>query len=198
MIDGLSLAPSIALIALWTVTLISDLRHRRIAIPVLLALASLALIGQTWPWWLLTGAMLLWPSRRSAIMLAPIAIGVGVVTNSPAPGMAIAAGSVAWALGWWGGADSIALAALGLRHGLIGVLVGASAVSIVGLLVMLRRRRAFIGLLTVIPEAITLQARDSVEIPADAELPAAAALAVPGLVLSIYNLIILLLRGQYA
>ena len=198
MTDGLMLVPSIALIALWTVTLISDLRHRRIAIPVLLALASLALIGQTWPWWLLTGAMLLWPSRRSAIMLAPIAIGVGVVTNSPAPGMAIAAGSVAWALGWWGGADSIALAALGLRHGLIGVLVGASAVSIAGLLVMLRRRRAFIGLLTVIPEAIALQARDSAEIPAEAELPAAAALAVPGLVLSIYNLIILLLRGQYA
>ena len=196
--DWLGQAQSVALGTLWIVTLISDLRHRRIAIPVLLALAGLALIGQTWPWWLLTGAMLLWPSRRSAIMLAPIAIGVGVVTNSSAPGMAIAAGSVAWALGWWGGADSIALAALGLRHGLIGVLVGASAVSIAGLLVMLRRRRAFIGLLTVIPEAIALQARDSAEIPAEAELPAAAALAVPGLVLSIYNLIILLLRGQYA
>jgi len=189
MIDGLILARSVALIALWTVTLISDLRHRRIAIPALLALTGLSLIGQSWPWWLLTGAMLLWPSRRSAILLAPIAIGVGVATNSPAPGMAIAAGSVAWALSWWGGADSIALAALGLRHGLIGVMVGASAVSIAGLLVMLRRRRTLIGLLTVIPEAIALQARDSAEIPAEAELPAAAVLAVAGLMLEIVTVV---------
>lgn len=189
MIDGLILAPSIALLALWTVTLISDLRHRSIAIPALLALTVLSLIGQTWPWWLLTSAMLLWPSRRSAILLAPIAIGVGVVTNSPAPGMAIAAGSAAWALGWWGGADSIALAVLALRYGLIGVLVGASAVSIIGLLVMLRRRRTLLGLLTVIPEAIALQARDSAEIPAEAELPAAAVLAVAGLVLEIVTVV---------
>ena len=139
----------------------------------------LSLIGQAWPWWLLTSGMLLWPSRRSAIMLTPIALGIGVAMNTPAPAIAIAAGSAAWALGWWGGADSIATA-------------------ITGLLVMLFRRRAFIGLLSVLPEAIELKARDSVEIPAEAEMPAAAALAVPGMLLSAYPLIILLTRGLYA
>ncbi len=198
MADLLFIARLIAFGVLWIVVLIGDLRQRRIPIPVLLALMILSLLGQAWPWWLLAGAMLLWPSRRSAIMLAPIALGIGVVTDSPAPAMAIAAGSAAWAFGWWGGADSIALAALGLWHGLIGLIVGAIATAIAGLLVMLLRRRAFIGLLSVLPEAIALQARDSVEIPAEAEMPAAAALAVPGILLSVYPLIILLTRGLYA
>lgn len=182
MADEMLIAQSMILMALWFVTLSGDLRHRRVPMPVLLALVILSLIDQVWPWWLLTGAMLLWPSRRSAIMLAPVAIGVGVVTNSPAPAMAIAAGSVAWALGWWGGADSIALAALGLRHGLIGLIVGALATAVAGLLIMLIRamphaplerewltrcRRALVGLLSVLPEAIALQARDAAEIPAE-------------------------------
>jgi hypothetical protein len=64
------------------------------------------------------------------------------------------AGSAAWALGWWGGADSIALATLGLWQGLIGLIVGAIATAVAGLLVMVFRRRAFIGLLSVLPEAI--------------------------------------------
>jgi hypothetical protein len=189
---------SITLGVLWMVVLIGDLRRRRIPIPVLLALMILSLIGQAWPWWLLASGMLLWPSRRSAIILAPVALGIGVVTNSPAPAMAIAAGSAAWALGWWGGADSIALAALGLWHGLIGLIVGAIATAIAGLAIMVIRKRAFIGLLSVLPEAISLQARDSVEIPAEAEMPAAAALAVPGMLLSAYPLVILLTRGLYA
>jgi Flp pilus assembly protein protease CpaA len=183
---------------LWAVVLIGDLCRRRVPIPVLLALMLLSLIGQAWPWWLLAGGMLLWPSRRSAIMLVPIALGIGVVMDTPAPAIAIAAGSAAWALGWWGGADSIALAALGLWHGLIGLIVGAIATAIAGLLVMLFRRRTFIRLLSVLPEAISLQARDSVEIPDEAEMPAAAALAVPGLLLSAYPLVILLTRGPYA
>jgi hypothetical protein len=170
---------------LWLAAMVEDLRRRHVPILVLLALMVSALSDQAWPWWVVTGAMLLWPSRRSALVLVPIALGVGVVTNSSAPAMAIAAGSAAWALGWWGGADSIALAALGLRHGLIGLIVGAIATAIAGLAVMLRRRRAFVGLLSVLPEAIGLQARDSVEIPAEAEMPAAAALAVAGLVLEI-------------
>lgn len=190
MADELRIAQSVILMALWFVTLSSDLRHRRVPMPVLLALVMLSLIDQVWPWWLLTGAMLLWPSRRSAIMLAPVAIGAGVVTNSPAPAMAIAAGSVAWALGWWGGADSIALAALGLRHGLIGLITGAIATAIAGLLVMLVRRRALVGLLSVLPEAIALQPRDAAEIPAEAEMPAAAALAVAGVVLEIGSWIV--------
>jgi Flp pilus assembly protein protease CpaA len=196
--DQLDVARSIAFGMLWVVVLIGDLRQRRVPIPVLLALMILSLVGQAWPWWLLAGGMLLWPSRRSAIVLAPIALCTGVVTNSPAPAMAIAAGSAAWALGWWGGADSIALLVLGLWHGLIGLIVGAIATAIAGLLVMVFRRRAFIGLLSVLPEAIAWQARDSVEIPAEAEMPAAAALAVPGMLLSACPLIILLTRGPYA
>jgi Flp pilus assembly protein protease CpaA len=211
--DTLCIARLIAFGLLWASVLISDLRRRRVPIPVLLALMLLSLIGQAWPWWLLAGGMLLWPSRRSAIVLVPIALGTGVVTNSPAPAMAIAAGSAAWALGWWGGADSIALAALGLWQGLIGLIVGAIATAVAGLLVMVFRamphaplqrgwptrcRRAFVGLLSVLPDAIAWQARDSVEIPAEAEMPAAAALAVPGMLLSAYPLIILLTRGPYA
>jgi Flp pilus assembly protein protease CpaA len=196
--DLLIIARSIAFGVLWVVVLIGDLRRRRVPIPILLALMILSLIGQAWWWWVLAGGMLLWPSRRFAIMLVPIALGIGVVTYSPAPALAIAAGCTAWALGWWGGADSIALAALGLWHGLIGLMVGAIATAIAGLLVMLLRRRALIGLLSVLPEAIVLQARDSVEIPAEAEMPAAAALAVPGILFSAYPLIILLTRGQYA
>lgn len=198
MSDSLDIARSIGFCILWVAVLVGDLRQRRVPIPVLLALAILSLVGQAWPWWLLTGAMLLWPSRRSAIMLVPIALGIGMVTNSPAPAMAIAAGSVAWALGWWGGADSIALATLGLWQGLIGLIVGTIATAVAGLLVMVFRRRAFVGLLSVLPDAIAWQARDSVEIPAEAEMPAAAALAVPGILFSAYSLIILLTRGQYA
>ncbi len=178
-------------VALWLAVLIADLRTRRIPIPLLLGLTLGALIGQSWPWWVLSAAMLLWPTRRSAILLMPVAIGVGVVTSSPAPALAIAAGSAAWALGWWGGADSIALVALGLRYGLIGLMVGAIATAIAGLLIMLNRRRALIGLLSVLPEAIALQARDTNEIPAEAEMPAAAALAVAGLVLEVTRLLVL-------
>lgn len=205
MADELLATQSVILMSLWFVTLSGDLRHRRVPILVLLALVILSLIGQSWPWWLLTGAMVVWPSRRSAIMLAPVAIGVGVVTSAPAPAMAIAAGSAAWALGWWGGADSIALAALGLRHGLTGLIVGAIATAITGLLIMLIRaiprapvergwptrcRRTLVGLLSILPEAIALQARDATEIPAEAEVPAAAALAVAGLVLEIGSWIV--------
>jgi Flp pilus assembly protein protease CpaA len=189
--DGSGLAQSVALGVLWLAVLIADLRTRRIPIPLLLGLTLGALMGQSWPWWALAGTMLLWPTRRSAILLMPVAIGVGVVTSSPAPAMAIAAGSAAWALGWWGGADSIALAVLGLRYGLTGLIVGAIAVAFAGLLIMLIRRRALSGLLAVLPEAIALQARESAEIPAEAEMPAAAALAVAGLVLEVTRLLAL-------
>ena len=45
--------------------------------------------------------------------------------------------------------------------------------------------RALVGLLSVLPEALALQAREAAEIPAEAEMPAAAALAVAGVVLEI-------------
>ena len=48
---------------------------------VLLGLIGLSLIGQTWLWWVLTGALVLWPGRRSISVLAPVAIGVVVAPS---------------------------------------------------------------------------------------------------------------------
>ena len=170
---------------LWLLVLVSDLRHRRIPIIILLTLVAVSLIEQAWPWWILTGALVLWPGRRSVSVLAPVAIGVGVVLNAPIPALVLAAGALAWGLNWWGGADSIALVALGLRHGVAGLIAGTLAVTLTGVLIMAVRRRSLIGVLSTLPEAISLQPRESIEIPIDAEMPAAAALAVVGLLLEI-------------
>ena len=169
----------------WLIALVSDLRHRRIPIVILLALVAVSLIGQAWPWWILTGALVLWPGRRSISVLAPVAIGVGVVLNAPIPALVLAAGALAWGVNWWGGADSIALVALGLRHGVAGLIVGTLAVTLTGVLIMAVRRRSLAGVLSTLPEAISLQPRESIEIPIEAEMPAAAALAVAGLLLLI-------------
>ena len=168
---------------LWLVVLVSDLRCRRIPILVLLALVAVSLIGQAWPWWILTAALVLWPGRRSISVLAPMAIGAGVVLNAPIQGLVLAAGALAWGLNWWGGADSIVLVALGLRHGVAGLIAGTLAVMLTGILIMAVRRRSLMGVLFTLPEAISLQPRESIEIPIDAEMPAAAALAVAGLLL---------------
>jgi Flp pilus assembly protein protease CpaA len=173
----------------WLLVLINDLRQRRVPLPISLGLLSLTLFDRAWPWWLLSGLMLLWPTRRSAILIAPLSIGVGWLLHDPIASITLAASSAAWSLGYWGGADSIALTALGLRFGFSGLLLGSLAVGLAGGLVMLIRQRALSGLLPVLWEASTLQPRDSEAIPAEAEVPAAAALAVPGLVLSVYGLL---------
>ena len=116
----------------WLVVLVGDLRCRRIPSLVLLALVAVSLIGQAWPWWVVTGALVLWPGRRSIGVLAPVAIGVGVVLSAPIQGLVLAAGALAWGLNWWGGADSIALVALGLRHGVCGLIAGTLAVTLTG------------------------------------------------------------------
>ena len=182
---------SVLLIALWLAVLITDLRARLIPILVLLSLAVLALLGQTWPWWLLIAIALAWPlaQRPTAIMLAPVAIGVGVVTGVQAPGVALAVGVTAWALNWWGGADAIVLVALGLRYGWPGLIAGAAASVVVALSLMLIRRRRLIGVVPVLSEAVLLQPRTVEPIAAEAELPAAAVMAVAGLVLELIQLI---------
>ena len=180
---------------LWIVCLIGDLRQREVPIWALIALSVVSLLGQPWPWWVLVTLTLAWPSRKGVIVLAPVAIAAGVLLEAPAPGIAIAAGCVAWALGWWGGADSILLIALGMRYGVAGLISGAVATALAGVIVMIVRRRSLVGLLTVLPEAVSLQVRESAEIPVEAEMPAAAAMAVPGLLLSAYTLITLLSRG---
>ena len=137
--------PSLLLLPLWLAVLIADLRYRRVPAVVLAALTLVSLINWPWPWWLLAGAVLLWPWRRAAIWLAPIALVVGMLTNEPAVAAAIAAGCVGWALGWWGGADGIVLLALALRGGWPGLIGGAAAVLIAGLALMLIRRRPMYG-----------------------------------------------------
>lgn len=170
---------------LWAVVLIQDLRHRRIWLIALAALAVTGLIGQAWPWWLVAGVALMWPKRESALMLAAMAIGLSAVTGESAAGVAIAAGAAAWALGWWGGADSILLMALGLRYGWPGIIAGALFAAGLGLAVMIARGRSLRVMPAVLIEALSLQAREEIDVPAEAEMPAAVALAAAGLLLEV-------------
>lgn len=180
---------SFLLLPLWLAVLIADLRWRCVPAIVLAALTGVSLIGWPWLWWLMAAATLLWPWRQSAIWLAPIALIVGILTNESAVPAAIAAGSVGWALGWWGGADGIVLLALALRGGWPGLIGGAVAVLIAGLALMLIRRRPMSGVLIVLPQIARLEPLDTTEIPVESEMPGAAVLAVVGIVIEVTGLI---------
>jgi Flp pilus assembly protein protease CpaA len=182
---------SIVLLGLWSAVLITDLRTRRIPIVILLLLTISALLNHAWLWWILIAMTLAWPParRRSVVMLMPLAIGLGVATDATAAGLAVSLGVFAWAFNWWGGADSIALFALGLRYDWPGLIASGITCLIVGLILMLRRRRKLSGLWPVLAEAAALEPRVTESIPAEAELPAAAALAVVGLAFEIGRLI---------
>jgi len=181
--------PSLLLLTLWLTVLIADLRDRRVPAVVLATLTGVSLIGWPWPWWLMASAVLLWPWRRFAIWIAPIALIVGVLTDEPAVAAAIAAGCVGWALGWWGGADGIVLLALALRGDWSGLIGGAAAVLIAGLALMLIRRRPMSGVLIVLPQIARLESLDTTEIPVESEMPGAAMLAVVGIVLEAARLL---------
>ncbi len=181
---------TLLLLPLWLAVLIADLRWRRIPAVVLAALTLVSLIGWLWPWWLLTGAVLLWPWRKSALWLAPFALIVGMITNEPAVATAIAAGCVGWALGWWGGADGIVLLALALRGGWPGLIGGAAAVLTAGLALMVIRRRPWAGVLTVLPQIVRLEPLDTSEIPAESEMPGAAVLAAVGIAVEVVRVIV--------
>lgn len=181
--------PSFLLLPLWLAVLVADLRNRRVPVVVLAALMGVSLIGWPWLWWLLAGVVLLWPWRQSAIWLAPIALGVGMLTNEPAVAAAIAAGCVGWALGWWGGADGIVLLALALRGDWLGLIGGAVAVLIAGLALMLIRRRPMSGVLIVLPQIARLEPLDTTEIPVESEMPGAAVLGLVGIVLEVARLL---------
>ena len=187
--EAWGLLQALAIGGLWVLALVGDLRRRRVPLAVSLALIGLSLIGQPWPWWLLTTALVLWPGRRGVVSVAPVAIGVGAVLNDPLPGIVLALGALAWGLNWWGGADSIALVALGLRHDLAGVIGGSLAVMVIGLALMVARKRSFVGVLSVLPEALALQPRMGEAVPSDSEMPAVAVLAVAGLLLEIGRLL---------
>jgi len=65
-----------------------------------------------------------------------------VARSRQAAAARLAAASSAWALGWWGGADSILLMVLGLRQGWPGIIAGALFAAGLGLAVMIRRGRS--------------------------------------------------------
>ena len=177
---------SIVLLGLWSAVLITDLRTRRIPIPVLLILTVAVLIGHAWPWWLLAVIALGWPFQpRTAVILVPVAITIGVLTAEPVIGIGLAIGVLAWSLNWWGGADAVALLVLALRSGSAGVLGAGAACLLVSLLIMLRRRRSLSGLRLILVEAVALEPQAAGAIPSEAELPAAAVLAVVGMALEI-------------
>jgi hypothetical protein len=175
-------------IGLWLAVLICDLRLRRVPIPLTLLLLLISLIGQPWPWWALTVLMLAWPRSWAVWIMLPAAA-LGWLTNDPAPAIAATVSTIAWSNHWWGGADSLALLALTFQFGLAGLLLGALAMCTAGVIVMLKRRRSFNALLSAF-EDVTQLSTAPAEIPADAELPAAAALAVVGIVLDIARLLV--------
>ena len=104
--------------------------------------------------------------------------------------MALTAGTTAWALAWWGGADGIVLLALALRCGMAGLVAGSLAAVAMGLALMVVRRRSLQNLLAAVPGVLALrQARAFDEgIPARMEMPAAAALAVAGMIVEVIRL----------
>jgi hypothetical protein len=180
--------PPLILTGLWLAVLISDLRQRRIAIPVLVALLLVSLIGRPWPWWLMTGAMVLTP-RRWLVSLVPVGVGVGLLTNDLASGLATAFGIWAWIMNWWAGADAIVLVALTLSAGWVGLVTGLVVVLMTAVVMFLKRRQSPVTLLLALDEAVRIQPRLETEIPAESELPAAAALAVVGIVLEVAQLV---------
>jgi hypothetical protein len=178
---------SLLSLLLWFLILISDLHRRRVPIPLTLALLLASLIGQPWPWWALTLLLLVWPRHLAAWFMFPAAL-LGWLTNDPTPAIAATIGLIAWRNHWWGGADSLALLALTLQFGAVGLLLGALATCAAGVIVMLKRRRSFHLLLPALQDVTQLRAV-STEIPADAELPAAAALAVAGIAVGVAQLL---------
>ena len=181
-----------AMMGLWMATLAQDLERRVISLFVLAALAVLSLVGQEWPWWVAMSAIVLWPSRENASVLVPLVISAGFITGDLVPAAAMAAGAIAWGLGWWGGADGIALAALALREGLPGLIAGSLAMALMGIVLMITRGRSWTALFATAPDVFSLKARHRSEndllIPNDAEMPAAAALAVAGLAMEVIRL----------
>ena len=174
---------SLLILFLWLLVVLSDLRRRRVPLPLTVTLLLLSLLGQPWPWWALTALLLVWPKPRSTWFFWPAAM-LGWLTNDPSPAIAATIGMIAWGNRWWGGADSLALLALTLQFGLTGMLLGALATCAAGVIVMMKRRRSFKALLPALEDVTQLRAAPTM-IPAEAELPAAAVLAIIGGALSV-------------
>lgn len=184
---------ALAFVALWVLTAAQDLKRRRVGLAVLLLLAAGALASrlwtrtsaQEWPWWVLTAAALLWPPgrKRQALLLAPVAVGAGALLEDPAPGLALAAAVAAWSLGWWGGADGIALLALALRGGMEGVIAGAIGAMAAGLILLAIRKRPIGRSLAAAAPGVLARVTLEGDIPEHREMPAAAVFAAVGVAL---------------
>ncbi len=195
---ALSAAISLAAGLLWAIAVVQDLKRRRVSVFVLAGLALLALGGRTWAapsprawaWWVLSATALLWPlrHRRQATFLALLAFICGLVFDDPGAGLALGGGVLAWALGWWGGADGVALAVLGLRYGVVGMLGGLLLAALVAAVLMLVRGQSW-SLVAALSETLSasLRVHDG-DIPAEREMPAAAVLAAAGILLEVITL----------
>lgn len=203
MIPLLDLSLAALALGLWVAAAVQDLKYREISLLVLAGLALAALTGRAlampsaWElvWWIVAGAAFLWPlgQRKKAWLLAIPALIAGVLTGDRGAALGLAVGVSAWSLGWWGGADGVALAVLGLRHGLAGVIAGGVTACAAGLaLVALRRQKAtrrqrawhVIGGLGDVLAGKPLEGG----IPVEREMPAAAALALGGIVMEVLAL----------
>lgn len=182
----MSIILPLAMMILWVVILAQDLAVRRVSRVVLVALAGLALVGHTWPWWAVTVLALACP-RRYVGYLTALALPVGVLTNQLAPALALSIGAWVWSLGGWGGADGIVLLALALRHNSPGLLVGSMAMLAGGAILMLVRRQSLQRVLVAVPTVLNWRSAIG-DIPAESEMPVAAALAAAGLVMEVYGL----------
>ncbi len=181
---------SVLLIGSYTLVAWQDLRRREIDLWPLLVLAVGGLLGHTAWWWVFLAVLYAWPWRKeTATLLIPVLFVIGWVTGELAPVLALTAGILAWSLGWWGGADSVLLATLALRYGLVGLVAGATTSALFGVLFLIARRQ----LLRLVP-ALTdvLVARNVVDLAApprsaDTEMPAATALGAAGLILEVLS-----------
>jgi hypothetical protein len=174
---------------LWVLIIVQDLLWREVSVVALVALTLLSLLGRPWYWWPLAGAALVCPRRASALALPPAAVAAGVLAGPEgwAAALAVAAGAVAWSLGWWGGADAVALMALGLRHGSEGLMLGAVVTAMAGLGLMVVRERSLWDLVAAAGDVVKRTPLEG-EIPSEAEMPAAAVLGVVGVMMEVVTL----------
>ncbi len=167
-----------------------DLRHREIGLAPMLTLTLVSLVGHSVLWWAVAAVLFTWPWRPTWLMASlPLVYAFGWSAGDYGPTLATTAGILAFALRWWGGVDSALLIVVALRYGTTGVFAEALTVAVVGLVLLVARRR----LPALVPAFTEVLAARPVELAGpgrpEHEMPAATALAAAGLVLEIARLL---------